>query len=166
MKEEPHWPHHQDNRDHQKTTNRYREKPIFRAHEPFPAPPCVSLLISSESSSSLETKTKNNQSIKKTNSKASIEREREREPTSAIGSDEKASIAGMESEAEVLNERSWTRRRMAVDARVCESQIFDHNRCISTWIAIGTHLNQPSMKQKIQIEIAFTLSLSLCVRLW
>lgn len=43
--------------------------------------------------------------------------------TCAIGSDEKAAIAGIEVEREVLNERSRTWRRMAVDARVSEFQL-------------------------------------------
>ena len=51
-----------------------------------------------------------------------------REITSAIGSNEKAPITGEEIEREMFNERFGTRRRVAVDSRISEFQLFDLNR--------------------------------------
>lgn len=42
--------------------------------------------------------------------------------TGAIGSNEKAAIARIEGEGEIVDERSRSRRRVAVDARVGEAQ--------------------------------------------
>lgn len=44
---------------------------------------------------------------------------------SAIGSDKKATIASVESEGEIIDEGLGTRRRMAVDSRVGESEGVD-----------------------------------------
>jgi hypothetical protein len=44
------------------------------------------------------------------------------ERTSAIGSNKEAAITGLEGEREIIDERCGTRRRLAVDSRVRESQ--------------------------------------------
>ena len=50
--------------------------------------------------------------------------------TSAIRSDEKAATAGIESEREIVDEWSGSRRRMSVDPWVGEFQPLDlHQRC-------------------------------------
>lgn len=52
--------------------------------------------------------------------------------TSAIRSDKKTTITGIESEGEIFNERNWTRRRMAVDPWVGELELIDNHH----WITI------------------------------
>lgn len=53
----------------------------------------------------------------------------------AVGSDEEAAIAGVESEREVVNEGGGARRRVAVDSGVGEAEIVDLDR----WIRILLH---------------------------
>lgn len=48
--------------------------------------------------------------------------------TCAVGADEEASLAGVEGEADVLDERRRAGRRAAVDARVGEGEVVDLNR--------------------------------------
>lgn len=48
--------------------------------------------------------------------------------TCAVGAEEEASLAGVEGEADVLDERRRAGRRAAVDARVGEGEVADLNR--------------------------------------
>lgn len=50
----------------------------------------------------------------------------------AVGPDEEASVAGVEGEGEVVDERLGVRRRVAVDSRVGEFEAVDHDR----WIGV------------------------------
>jgi hypothetical protein len=68
------------------------------------------------------------------------------ERTSAIGSNKEAAITGLEGEREIIDERCGSRRRLAVDSRVRESQTVGLYRWL--WILLPAHFLRYAASQR------------------
>lgn len=121
-----HQPLLQDNRDHQTTSKQCREKQTSPTREPFEAPPCASLPIFSVLSFSLiefpKKKKRKKTFLQPISSLLPIRNSEKVILTSAIRSNEKAPITGLESEREIIYQRLRPRRWVPVDSWICESQ--------------------------------------------